>query len=72
LLFFEKQSGSNLEFTLKIGFANIFSFRPHVEHLFYLSELMKNSGHEVYFLTCDSSVSDCFSKKSNYPIRKTD
>lgn len=48
---------------MKIGFANIFSFRPHVEHLFYLSELMKNSGHEVYFLTCDSSVSDCYARE---------
>lgn len=47
---------------MKIGFANIFSFRPHVEHLFYLSELMRTSGHEVSFLTCDSSVSNCYSR----------
>lgn len=47
---------------MKIGFANIFSFRPHVEHLFYLSSMISDAGHETYFLTCDSSVSNCYSR----------
>lgn len=47
---------------MKIGFSNIFSFRPHVEHLFYLSELMRTAGHEVFFLTCDASVSNCYAR----------
>lgn len=45
---------------MKVGFANIFSFRPHVEHLYYLSTLLKSSGHEVFFLTCDAGVSNCY------------
>ncbi|WP_407315698.1 capsule biosynthesis protein [Pseudomonas sp. nanlin1] len=45
---------------MKIGFANIFSFRPHVEHLFYLSSLVEAAGHEVYYLTCDAAVSNCY------------
>lgn len=45
---------------MKIGFANIYSFRPHVEHLYFLSELLKNNGHDVHFLTCDSSVKVCY------------
>jgi hypothetical protein len=47
---------------MKIGFSNIFSFRPHVEHLFYLSELLREAGHEVFFLTCDAAVSNCYAR----------
>ena len=47
---------------MKIGFVNIFSYRPHVEHLFYLASTLEEAGHEVYFLTCDSSVSNCYTK----------
>lgn len=47
---------------MKIGFANLFSFRPHVEHLYYLSTLVRSSGHDVCFLTCDASVSNCYAR----------
>ncbi|MGR7920570.1 hypothetical protein ACU6RQ_05585 [Zobellella denitrificans] len=47
---------------MKIGFVNIFSFRPHVEHLFYLSKLLSEAGHEVHFLTCDAAVSNCYAR----------
>lgn len=45
---------------MKVGFCNIYSFRPHVQHLFYLSELFQDAGHEVFFLTCDASVESCY------------
>ena len=45
---------------MKIGLANLFSFRPHVEHLYYLSVLLKKAGHETFFLSCDGSVSNCY------------
>ncbi|MCG8436490.1 MAG: capsule biosynthesis protein [Pseudomonadales bacterium] len=48
---------------MKVGFVNIFSFRPHVEHLYYLSKLFENAGHDVFFLTCDSSVSNCYARQ---------
>lgn len=48
---------------MNIGFVNVFAFRPHVEHLIYLSELLKAKGHNVYFLTCDSSVSNCYARE---------
>lgn len=47
---------------MKIGFANLFSFRPHVEHLYFLSDLLRQAGHETYFLTCDAGVSNCYSR----------
>lgn len=47
---------------MNIGFVNIFSFRPHVEHLYYLSELARRAGHNVFFLTCDSAVSNCYAR----------
>lgn len=45
---------------MKIGFSNLFSFRPHVEHLYYLSTLVKQAGHETFFFTCDAGVSNCY------------
>lgn len=47
---------------MNIGFTNIYSFRPHVEHLYYLSRLAKKGGHRVSFLTCDSSVGWCYAQ----------
>lgn len=45
---------------MRVGFANLFSFRPHVEHLYYLSTLVRQAGHEVFSFTCDSGVSNCY------------
>ncbi|WP_309045378.1 capsule biosynthesis protein [Marinobacter sediminicola] len=47
---------------MRIGFVNVFSFRPHVEHLYYLSKVLSESGHAVFFLTCDASVSNCYAR----------
>jgi hypothetical protein len=47
---------------MNIGFANIYSFRPHVQHLVYLSKLLKEDGNEVFFLTCDASVDNCYAR----------
>jgi len=47
---------------MNIGFANIYSFRPHVEHLYYLSRLAQQAGHTASFLTCDASVSWCYAR----------
>lgn len=47
---------------MRIGFVNIYSWRPHVEHLYYLAHLAREAGHETAFLTCDSSVHICYSR----------
>lgn len=47
---------------MRVGFVNIFSFRPHVEHLHYLQTLLRRDGHLTFALTCDSSVSNCYSR----------
>lgn len=47
---------------MKIGFSSVFSFRPHVEHLYYLSTLVQQAGHEPFFMTCDSSVDLCYNR----------
>jgi hypothetical protein len=47
---------------MKIGFANFFSFRPHVEHSMFLAGLCERAGHENYFFTCDAAVSQCYSR----------
>jgi hypothetical protein len=48
---------------MRIGFASIYSYRPHVEHLFYLSRLAAEAGHQTYFLTCDAQLETCYTRE---------
>lgn len=45
---------------MRVGFTTIYSWRPHVEHIFYLSELLKQAGHETFFLTCEADLPTCY------------
>ncbi len=47
---------------MRIGFVSIYSFRPHVEHVYYLSLLAQQAGHEARFLTCDAQLSQCYTR----------
>ena len=47
---------------MRIGFATIYSWRPHVEHTWYLAHLARQAGHEVRFLTCDGDLPTCYSQ----------
>jgi len=48
---------------MKIGFASLYSWRPHVEHMSYLANLVKSDGHETEFLVCDGDFSSCYTKE---------
>lgn len=48
---------------MRIGFVNFYSWRPHVEHLSYLAKLVRQAGHETYFLTCDADLSTCYTRE---------
>lgn len=48
---------------MRIGFASIYSWRPHVEHLHYLASLLKAEGHEVQFLACDGDLATCYTRE---------
>ena len=48
---------------MNIGFASIYAWRPHVEHLHYLAGLAREAGHQVSFLTCDADLSSCYTKE---------
>lgn len=45
---------------MKIGLVNMFSFRPHVEQLFFLAHILEQAGHELFYLTCDAAVENCY------------
>ncbi len=47
---------------MRLGFASIYSFRPHVEHNAYLARLAREAGHEVRFLTCDAQLPHCYAR----------
>jgi hypothetical protein len=47
---------------MRVGFASVFAFRPHVEHLYYLSRLVQEAGHDVRMLTCDAQLPYCYAR----------
>ena len=47
---------------MRIGFASVFAFRPHVEHIYYLSRLAEAAGHEVRMLACDAQLPYCYAR----------
>lgn len=48
---------------MRIGFASVYSWRPHVEHLHYLASLVRADGHHVEFLTCDADLPTCYTRE---------
>lgn len=55
---------------MRIGFASMFAWRPHVEHLIWLARYSRKAGHDVSFLTCDAALSSCYSRELR-PDRST-
>jgi hypothetical protein len=53
---------------MRIGFANLYSWRPHVEHMHYLAGLAREAGHQTSFLTCDADLTTCYTKELR-PLR---
>lgn len=47
---------------MNIGFASVYSFRPHVEHLSYVADLLRAGGQKPFFLTCDAQFSMCYAR----------
>jgi hypothetical protein len=48
---------------MRIGFTSIFSWRPHVEHTYFLAQLARQAGHTALFLTCDSDLPTCYTRE---------
>lgn len=48
---------------MRLGFATIYAYRPHIEHVYFLSTMMKARGHEIFYLSCDSAVSACYTRE---------
>lgn len=48
---------------MRIGLFSAYAFRPHVEHLAWLGRLAEASGHRVFAISCDGSVSSCYSRE---------
>ena len=49
--------------TMRIGFASVYSWRPHVEHLAFLARMVEKAGHETHFLTCDADLDNCYTRE---------
>lgn len=48
---------------LAIGFASLYAWRPHVEHLHYLATLARQDGHDCHFLVCDADLPHCYTRE---------
>lgn len=48
---------------MRIGFASIYSWRPHVEHLYFLATLAREAGQQCFFLTCDGDLPTCYTRE---------
>jgi hypothetical protein len=54
---------ANASARLRIGFASVYSWRPHVEQLYFLATLAERAGHETFFLTCDADLPTCYTRE---------
>lgn len=48
---------------LRIGFASVYAWRPHVEHLMFLAGLARQAGHVPLFLACDADLPACYTRE---------
>lgn len=48
---------------LRIGFASVYAWRPHVEFLMFLARLAQGAGHTVAFLACDGDLPACYTRE---------
>jgi len=48
---------------MRIGFSTIYSWRPHVEHCFFLATLACKAGHETYFFQCNGDLQCCYNRE---------
>jgi hypothetical protein len=48
---------------MRIGFATVYAWRPHVEHLMFLAGLAKQAGHDAVFMTCDADLPACYTRE---------
>jgi hypothetical protein len=47
---------------MKIGFASLYPYRPHIKQMAYLASQAKSSGHEAFFLDLGHGFEDCHAK----------
>jgi len=48
---------------MRVGFSTIYSWRPHVEHAYFLASLVERAGHSAHFLTCDADLPTCYTRE---------
>jgi len=47
---------------LRVGFASIYAWRPHVEQMMFLARLVQEAGHRAVFLACDADLPACYTR----------
>ncbi|MCM2250966.1 MAG: glycosyltransferase family 4 protein [Ramlibacter sp.] len=48
---------------LRIGFASLYAWRPHVEHMMFLARLVQQAGHAAVYLACDADLPACYTRE---------
>lgn len=47
---------------MKFGFCSFYAYRPHVEHLYFISKVLKRDGNDVVFFQCSGGLEQCYTK----------
>ncbi len=45
---------------MRVGFVNVYPYRPHAHHAKYLEGMAKSLGWETYALVCDANAAQCY------------
>ena len=48
---------------MRLGFVNIYPWRPHIEQTVYLATQTQAAGHDVFFLTCRGALPNCYARE---------
>ena len=48
---------------MRIGFAVLYAWRPHVEHAYFLASLAERSGHLAFHLSCQADLPSCYTRE---------
>lgn len=48
---------------MRVGFATVYAWRPHVEQMMFLAGLARQAGCETAFLACDADLPACYTRE---------
>ena len=48
---------------MRVGFTTVYSWRPHVQQMYYLAKLLADSGIMIEYMTCSGDLPTCYTRQ---------